>query len=201
MTLLFLVTLSGATNLFGQITTTALPVTSSVSVMPSDLTVMPITTNPLESCSESGLQPNDWQARLSFAQFDPSLGDLQRIEIRMLGKTEALMELEGEALPSGQSQVKLSSELELLLPGEKKLRMEPVAELNSNRPQAKEAFSGEKELRAIFEEGFQPYLGTGELTISAVGKGYNSKDKTSPVQLHTQSAISVCIYYHYQPKN
>jgi|AntRauTorckE5430_2_1112549.scaffolds.fasta_scaffold00739_7 hypothetical protein len=179
--------------------TTTLPVASSV--IPSDLTEKPISSDSLVSCSESGLQPNDWYTKLSFAQFDPSLGALQRIELRLEGKTVASMEIEEAAIPTGQNQVKLSSQLVLQLPGEQTLRMEPVAELNESTYKLREQFTGMEQRQEVIDEDFLPYLGTGKLLIPAAGKGYNSKNKKGPIQLHTQSALSVCIYYHYQPGN
>jgi hypothetical protein len=199
--LFFVAAIGGAPSLFGQSLTTTLPVASTVSVLPSIWTEKPFSFDSLVSCSESGLQQNNWQTELSFAQFDPSLGDLQRIELRLEGKTVASIEIEAAAIPAGQNEVKLSSQLELQLPGAQTLHMEPVAELNASTRKSREQFSGVANHQEIIEKDFQSYLGIGKLVIPATGKGYNSKDKKGPVQLYTKSALSVCITYHYQPRN
>jgi hypothetical protein len=199
--LFFMAVIGGMPHSFAQPLTTAFAETSTIYTTPPDLSEKAFSSDPVISCNESGLQSNDWQGQLSFDQFDPALGILQRVEWRVEGKTVASMEIEGTAIPTGQSQVKLSSQLELQLPGGQTLLLEPVAELKANTRKSQEQFSGVAKHLEIIEKDFQSYLGTGKLVIPATGKGYNSKDKKSPVQLYTKSALSVCITYHYQTRN
>lgn len=69
-----------------------------------------------ETASTSGVSETDWTQYLTVQKFDPSLGELQGIEIKLTGQLEGLMAFENFSKKDATVKMTLSAVLELMRP-------------------------------------------------------------------------------------